>query len=88
MPVIEAQCASILVPHDHRHINQLRTFTSSAVMYRYTAVARRSRDWRAGRRHEGRLITAGRPADRRADLGSLTVGLRQSELEVLRGRVT
>jgi len=21
MPVIEAQCASILVPHDHRHIN-------------------------------------------------------------------
>ena len=25
MPVIEAQCASILVPHDHRHINQIRT---------------------------------------------------------------
>jgi hypothetical protein len=24
MPVIEAQCASILVPHDHRHINQGR----------------------------------------------------------------
>ncbi len=24
MPVIEAQCASILVPHDHRHINQDR----------------------------------------------------------------
>ena len=24
MPVIEAQCASILVPHDHRHINQMR----------------------------------------------------------------
>jgi hypothetical protein len=24
MPVIEAQCASILVPHDHRHINQER----------------------------------------------------------------
>jgi hypothetical protein len=24
MPVIEAQCASILVPHDHRHINQNR----------------------------------------------------------------
>jgi hypothetical protein len=24
MPVIEAQCASILVPHDHRHINQIR----------------------------------------------------------------
>jgi hypothetical protein len=22
--VIEAQCASILVPHDHRHINQKR----------------------------------------------------------------
>ena len=26
MPVIEAQCASILVPHDHRHINQKRKF--------------------------------------------------------------
>jgi hypothetical protein len=25
MPVIEAQCASILVPHDHRHINHERT---------------------------------------------------------------
>jgi hypothetical protein len=24
MPVIEAQCASILVAHDHRHINQNR----------------------------------------------------------------
>jgi hypothetical protein len=24
MPVIEAQCASILVPHDHRHINHER----------------------------------------------------------------
>ena len=23
MPVIEAQCASIQVPHDHRHINQM-----------------------------------------------------------------
>ena len=26
MPVIEAQRASILVPHDHRHINHVRTF--------------------------------------------------------------
>ena len=25
MPVIEAQCASILVPHDHRHINHERS---------------------------------------------------------------
>jgi hypothetical protein len=25
MPVIEAQCASILVPHDHMHINQMRS---------------------------------------------------------------
>jgi hypothetical protein len=24
MQVIEAQCASILVPHDHLHINQIR----------------------------------------------------------------
>jgi hypothetical protein len=29
MPVIEAQCASILVPHDHRHINQMRAFTAA-----------------------------------------------------------
>jgi hypothetical protein len=27
MPVIEAQCASILVPHDHRHINHERMFS-------------------------------------------------------------
>jgi hypothetical protein len=27
MPVIEAQCASILVPHDHRHINHERVFS-------------------------------------------------------------
>ena len=26
MPVIEAQCASILVPHDHRHINHDSVF--------------------------------------------------------------
>jgi len=26
MPVIEAQCASILVPHDHRHISHMRMF--------------------------------------------------------------
>jgi hypothetical protein len=25
MPVIEAQCASILVPHDHRHISHVRS---------------------------------------------------------------
>jgi len=29
MPVIEAQCASILVPHDHRHINQERKFRAA-----------------------------------------------------------
>jgi hypothetical protein len=28
MQVIEAQCASILVPHDHLHINQIRTSVS------------------------------------------------------------
>ncbi|MGH3189547.1 MAG: hypothetical protein ACRDPY_44945 [Streptosporangiaceae bacterium] len=32
MPVIEAQCASILVPHDHRHINQIRTSACRQVM--------------------------------------------------------
>jgi len=31
MPVIEAQCASILVPHDHRHINQIRASANRAV---------------------------------------------------------
>jgi len=35
MPVIEAQCASILVPHDHRHINQKRTFTHTALLHKY-----------------------------------------------------
>jgi hypothetical protein len=38
MPVIEAQCASILVPHDHRHINHERSMSGlrqwdSALMY-------------------------------------------------------
>jgi hypothetical protein len=36
MPVIEAQCASILVPHDHRHLNQKRTFAQNATMYEHT----------------------------------------------------
>jgi hypothetical protein len=31
MPVIEAQCASILVPHDHRHINQNRSSVAGFV---------------------------------------------------------
>jgi hypothetical protein len=34
MPVIEAQCASILVPHDHRHINHL----SPEMTMRYAAT--------------------------------------------------
>jgi hypothetical protein len=29
MPVIEAQCASILVPHDHRHINHVSASQSA-----------------------------------------------------------
>lgn len=37
MPVIEAQCASILVPHDHRHINHVRTVTSRALVHEHTA---------------------------------------------------
>jgi hypothetical protein len=32
MPVIEAQYASILVPHDRRHISQIRTLSEPAVM--------------------------------------------------------
>jgi hypothetical protein len=30
MQVIEAQCASILVPHDYPHINQIRASVSGA----------------------------------------------------------
>jgi hypothetical protein len=30
MQVIEARCASILVPHDHLHISQKRMFLSAA----------------------------------------------------------
>ena len=37
MPVIEAQCASILVPHDHRHINQTRTLWSQTGPYIHAA---------------------------------------------------
>ena len=33
MPVIEAQCASILVPHDHRHINQMRTLREAGQLF-------------------------------------------------------
>jgi hypothetical protein len=32
--VIEAQCASILVPHDHLHINHERAFGSAATRHR------------------------------------------------------
>jgi hypothetical protein len=35
--VIEAQCASILVPHDHLHINQMRAFAQGAALPKYTA---------------------------------------------------
>jgi hypothetical protein len=44
MPVIEAQCASILVPHDHRHINQIRASVASG-----SIASRRTgqRAWRA-----------------------------------------
>jgi hypothetical protein len=38
MPVIEAQCASILVPHDHRHINQKRICAPTKAMYKHTAL--------------------------------------------------
>jgi hypothetical protein len=34
MPVIEAQRASILVPHDHRHINQKRASRSAVGLRR------------------------------------------------------
>jgi len=34
MPVIEAECASMLVPHDHRHINQKRTTALMIAMYK------------------------------------------------------
>ena len=37
MPVIEAQRTSILVPHDHRHINQMRA--TPPVCWPLTAAA-------------------------------------------------
>jgi len=36
MQVIEALCASILVPHDHLHINHVRTFARRAPMHKNT----------------------------------------------------
>jgi hypothetical protein len=41
MPVIEAQRASILVPHDHRHINHERVFSVWRPAYRH-GTGRRS----------------------------------------------
>jgi hypothetical protein len=38
MQVIEAQCTSILEPHDHLHIKQKRTFNPSAPVYKYTVL--------------------------------------------------
>jgi len=36
MQVIEAQCASILVPHDHLHISQMRmSLLSRCLAFRY-----------------------------------------------------
>ena len=35
MPVIEAQCASILVPHDHRRIKQMRMFAHMVAMTKH-----------------------------------------------------
>jgi hypothetical protein len=53
MPVIEAQCASILVPHDHRHINQIRMPgepLAGAVVFRRLADAWRAA-WAASSAH-------------------------------------
>jgi hypothetical protein len=36
MQVIEAQRASILEPHDHLHISQIRIFAPNMAMYKYT----------------------------------------------------
>jgi hypothetical protein len=40
--VIEAQCASILVPHDHRHINQKRIFSVRSAAYKYSSLSSRT----------------------------------------------
>jgi hypothetical protein len=50
MPVIEAQCASILVPHDHRHINHVRMSAPGAARHKYTAG------------HHGLMISCSRKA--------------------------
>jgi hypothetical protein len=39
MPVIEAQCASILVPHDHSHINQIRAAVACPVTGHRTSAS-------------------------------------------------
>jgi hypothetical protein len=37
MQVIEAQCASILEPHDHLHISQIRTFWRAVGAHNYAS---------------------------------------------------
>ena len=50
MPVIEAQRVSILVPHDHRHINQMRMTLGGFVPWRGLAMSA----VRASRRRDDR----------------------------------
>jgi hypothetical protein len=50
MPVIEAQRVSILVPHDHRHINQMRMTLGGYVPWRGLAMSA----VRASRRRDDR----------------------------------
>ena len=56
MQVIEAQRASILEPHDHLHINQIRTSTSAGRATSRAQIARLG------------VASGGRPSDQGATL--------------------
>jgi hypothetical protein len=67
MQVIEAQRASILEPHDHLHIKQIRMFARSVPVHKNTVcrlgnrdscVAQRALDNRAPTRRSGRSAGA------------------------------
>src|SRR5690349_2555249 len=68
MPVIEAQCASILVSHDHRHINQKRIFAAERRWHKYASWRHYSgrpiwmdERWQATVTREGRRAVLQRP---------------------------
>jgi hypothetical protein len=61
MQVIEAQRASILEPHDHLHINQIRTFTQREPLRKIRSACSRWAITKSGQLREcvgsGGLVT-------------------------------